>query len=194
MLTLTYSFHWVRKCSLSLIFLWTLQADFPPTCLIFSQCFLLLQVSLHLLEIPTSFWWSCWEAPSWKRESCGPLPGGGSGWSGPIAQWMAASSGSHILLITGSMTPNVCMAAIAACTVTVLLMGMFVEMWSDSAKAANCCSPVLGWIGDRTWICSGSLVVVSLLVSDGAGVQVCDVWVSDASVMWQSSSAVNLLR
>ena len=62
-----------------------------------------------------------------------------------------------------------------ACTVTVLLIGICGEIWSDSAKAANHCSPMLGSSEDRTQICSGSLAAVSSLVLDGAGVQVWDV-------------------
>ena len=82
------------------------------------------------------------------------------------------SSGSIILPVTGSSTPNGCCVAVTACTVTVLLIGICGEIWSDSARAANLCSPVLGGSGDKTQICSGSLAAISSLVLEGAGVQV----------------------
>ena len=129
-----------------------------------------------------------------KGSSGGPLPGEGSGWSGLIALCIAASSGSIICPVTRMITLMVCSAAVAACTVTVLLIGICGEIWSDSASTANCCSLVLGGAGDRTWICSGLLAVVSSLVSEGTGVWVLDVCVSDSYVIWQSSSAVNSWR
>ena len=77
---------------------------------------------------------------------------------------MAALLGFIICPSVGSITPCAHVTVITTGTVAVLLMGILREMWSDSAKATNCCSPVLGgWISEMLiWTGHPAFVAVIL--------------------------------